>query len=63
MPQQIGSAAMVGKRKRGRPHKRWKDEVEYELNIIGMKKGQVMVKRPLGMEGNLIGRRVHSNEL
>jgi hypothetical protein len=29
---------MEGTRKRGRPRKRWRDEVEKELNIMGIKK-------------------------
>jgi hypothetical protein len=28
---------MEGKKKRGRPHRGWKDEVEEGLNITGMK--------------------------
>jgi hypothetical protein len=36
MSRQITSAAVVGKWNRGRPRKRWRDEVEGDLNIIGM---------------------------
>jgi len=35
---------MEGKRKRGRPRDRWRNEVEKELNIMGIKKGQTMAK-------------------
>jgi hypothetical protein len=35
---------MEGKRKRGRPHKLWGDEVEEDLNIMGIKNRQAMVR-------------------
>jgi hypothetical protein len=38
IPKQIVAATIEGKRKRGRPRKRWKDEVEEGLNIMGIKK-------------------------
>jgi hypothetical protein len=34
---------MEGTRKIGRPHKRWRDEAEGDLNIIGIKNRQAMV--------------------
>jgi hypothetical protein len=34
MPKQIAAATVEGTRKRGRPHKRWKDEVEEDLNMV-----------------------------
>jgi hypothetical protein len=37
MPKQIAAATTEGIRKRGRPCKRWKDEVEEDLNIMGIK--------------------------
>jgi hypothetical protein len=39
MPKQIAAATIEGIRKRGRPRKRWKDEVEEDLNIMGIKNG------------------------
>jgi hypothetical protein len=48
MPKQIAAATIEGKRKRGKPGKRWKDEVEEDLNITGIKTG---VQRP-GIVGN-----------
>jgi hypothetical protein len=48
MPKQIAAATIEGKRERGRPRKRWKDEVEEDLNIIGITTG---VQRP-GIVGN-----------
>jgi hypothetical protein len=37
MPKQIAAATTEGTRKRGRPCKIWKDEVEEDLNIVGIK--------------------------
>jgi hypothetical protein len=48
MPKQIATATIEGKWKRGRPRKRWKDEVEEDLNVMGIKK---VVQRP-GIVGN-----------
>jgi hypothetical protein len=39
MPKQIAGATIEGTRKRGRPRKRWKDEVEDNLNIMGIRNG------------------------
>jgi hypothetical protein len=39
MPKQIAAATVEVTRKR-RPHKRWKDEVEEDLNIMGIKNGR-----------------------
>jgi hypothetical protein len=35
---QIAAATIEGTRKRGRPRKRWKEEVEEDLNKMGIKK-------------------------
>jgi hypothetical protein len=39
LPKQITVATIEGTRKRTRPRKRWKDEAEEDLNIMGIKKG------------------------
>jgi hypothetical protein len=44
MPKQIAAATIEGTRKRGRPHKRWKDEVEEDLNIMGIKNGRAAAR-------------------
>jgi hypothetical protein len=54
IPKQIAAATVEGTRKRGRPRKIWKDEVEEKLNIMGIKMG---VRRP-GIVGN--GGRLYS---
>ena len=38
MEKQIATVTMERTRKRGRPRKRWRDEVEDDLNIMGIKK-------------------------
>jgi hypothetical protein len=38
MPKQIAVTTIEGTRKIGRPRKRWKDEVEEDLNVMGIKK-------------------------
>jgi len=35
----MATATMEGTRKRGRPHKRWRDEIGEDLNMIGLKAG------------------------
>jgi hypothetical protein len=44
MPKQIAAAAREGTRKTGRPRKRWKDEVEEDLNIMGIKNGRAAAR-------------------
>jgi hypothetical protein len=43
-------------RKRGRPRKRWTDEVEGNLNRMGIKKQAGNGQRPSGMAEECIGR-------
>jgi hypothetical protein len=44
VPEQIATATMEGTSKRGRPCKRWRDELEENLNMIGIKHMQGIVK-------------------
>jgi hypothetical protein len=44
MPKQIVIATMEGTRKTGRPCNRWRDEVEQDLNIMGIKCGQAIFR-------------------
>jgi hypothetical protein len=44
MPKQIAAATIEGTRKRGRSRKRWKDEVQEDLNIIGIKEGRAAAR-------------------
>jgi hypothetical protein len=43
-----------GTRKIGRPRKRWRDEVEEDCNIKGIKKQVGNGQRPLGIEESLL---------
>jgi hypothetical protein len=40
MPKQIATTTLEGTRKRGRPRKRWTDEVEEDLNMMRIKTGR-----------------------
>ena len=42
MPKQIAVTALEGTRRRGRPGKMWRGEVEEDVNVIGVKNRQVM---------------------
>jgi hypothetical protein len=42
-------------RKKGRPRKKWKDKVEENLNIMGIKKLANNGQRTLGMKKDYIG--------
>jgi hypothetical protein len=44
IPKQIAAATIEGTRKRGRPSKRRKDEVEEDLNIMGIKDGHAAAR-------------------
>jgi len=47
MPKQIATAILEGTRKR-RPRKRWGDEDEEELNIMGIKKSRQLGPETVG---------------
>jgi hypothetical protein len=38
MPKKIFTQELEGSRRRGRPRKRWKEEVERNLQVLGMRK-------------------------
>jgi len=44
MPKQIATDTVEGRRKRGRPRKRRKDESEEGLNVIGIRNMQAMAR-------------------
>jgi hypothetical protein len=61
MPEQIAAATMEGIRKRGRPRKRWRDEVEEDLNVTEIKKKQAgSCQRPSGMEETVLEAKVRN---
>jgi hypothetical protein len=43
MPKKIFTKEMEGTRRRGRPRKGWKEEVERDLHVIGVKRWRELV--------------------
>jgi hypothetical protein len=60
MPKQIAAATIRGTRKIGRPRKRWKDEVEDDLNIMGIKNGREAAKDRRKWKKIVLQARVHN---
>ena len=46
MPKKIFTPEMEGTRRRGRPRKRWKEEVERDLQVLGVRRwGEIVADR------------------
>jgi hypothetical protein len=60
MPKQTKAATIEGTRKRGRPCKRWKDEVEEDLNIMGIKNWRAAARDRQKWRTIVLQARVHS---
>ena len=43
MPKKIFTQALEGTRRRGRPRKRWKEEVESDLQVLGVRRWRELV--------------------
>jgi hypothetical protein len=43
MPRKIFTQELEGKRRRGRPRKRWKEEVERDLQVLGVRRWRELV--------------------
>jgi len=43
MPKKIFTEEREGTRRRGRPRKRWKEEVERDLHVLGVRRWREMV--------------------
>jgi len=43
MPKKIFTQELVGTRRRGKPRKRWKDEVERDLQVLGVRRWRELV--------------------
>jgi hypothetical protein len=43
MPKKIFTQKMEGTRRRGRPRKRWKEEVERDLQVLGVRRWRELV--------------------
>jgi hypothetical protein len=59
LPKQIATAIIEGTRKRGRPRKRWKDEVEEDLNIMGIKNGRAAARDRRKWRKTVLEAKVH----
>jgi len=49
MPEKIFTQALEGTRRRGRPRKRWKEEVERDLQVLGVRRWRELMA---DMEGH-----------
>jgi len=43
MPKKIFTQELEGKRRRGRPRKRWEEEVERDLQVLGVRRWRELV--------------------
>jgi hypothetical protein len=43
MPQKIFTQELEGTRRKGRPRKRWKEEVERDLQVLGVRRRRELV--------------------
>ena len=43
MPKKIFTQERVGTRRRGRPRKGWKEEIERDLQVLGVRRWRVLV--------------------
>jgi hypothetical protein len=59
MPKRIAAATIEETRKRGRPRKRWKDEVEEDLNTMGIKNGSVAARDRWKWRKTVLQAKVH----
>jgi len=51
MPKKIFTLELEGTRRRGRPRKGWKEEVERDLQVLGMRRWRKLVMDRKKMEG------------
>ena len=45
MPKKIFTQELEGTRRRGRPRKRWKEEEERDLQVLGVRNGELLADR------------------
>ena len=56
MPKKIFTQELEGTRRRGRPRKRWKEEVERDLQVLGVRRWRDLVADRKKMEGYIFDR-------
>ena len=52
MPKKIFTQELEGTRRRGRPRKRWKEEVERDLQVLGVRRWRELVADRKKTEGH-----------
>ena len=52
MPKNIFTEELEGTRRRGRPRKRWKEEAEGDLQVLGVRRWRELVADRKKMEGH-----------
>ena len=52
MPKKMFTQELEGTRKRGRPRKRWKEEVERDIQVLGVRRWRELVADRKKMEGH-----------
>ena len=54
MPKKIFTQELKGTRRRGRPRKRWNEEVERDLQVLGVRRWRELVADRKKMEGHFL---------
>jgi len=54
IPKQIATGTMEGTRKRGRPRKRWTEEAEDGLNVMGVQYRRAMARDRRELRNNML---------
>jgi hypothetical protein len=60
MPKKILTQELEGARRRGRPRKGWKEEVERELQVLGVRRWREFMKDRKKWKGIVIQAKAHS---
>jgi hypothetical protein len=60
MPKKIFTQELEGTRRRGKPRKGWKEEVERDLQVLGVKRWRELVADRKNVEGHVRQAKAHS---
>jgi hypothetical protein len=60
MPKKIFTEELEGTRRRGRPSKGWREEVERGLQVLGVRRGRELVKKKKKWRGVVRQAKAHS---
>jgi len=61
MPKKIFTQELEGTKRRGRPRKRWKEEVERDLQVVGVRRWREMVADRKKWKGIIRQAKAHSD--